>query len=96
MRATLTGETLQVLELVERLDELGCSAQVAASGGCWHVDVRSTLPPTAVVLRRVVLLIVREFPGSRTTSLLLEVDDRRYHLLRPAPGSDATSPPQAA
>jgi hypothetical protein len=48
------------------------------------VDLRSTLPRTATVLRQVVGLIGRDFRGPRTTSPLLEADDRSYQLLRPA------------
>ena len=85
IRGTVVGEAGRLFELVERLEELGFSSQVAAVGGNWEVDIRSTDVPTSDLLRRVVQLFGRAFPGDRTASLVLEVGERRYWL-GPRPG----------
>jgi hypothetical protein len=79
MRVRVSGETSQLLRLVERLEELGCSTRITSAGEHWELSLRPALPPTDL-LHQAVRTIGREFPGAGISSLVLEARGRRYRL----------------
>jgi hypothetical protein len=95
MRVTVSGETSQLLKLVERLEELGCSTRITAAGESWVVNLRSALPPTDL-LSQAVRTIGREFPGAGISSLALEAGGRRYRVRGQGAAQQAASGPVAA
>jgi hypothetical protein len=90
LRVTLNGDPRRLTGLLERLEELGCSARVTTIAGSWEVDLRSTPEPAPDLLRQAVVLIRREFPDAFPAPPR-PAKGRRHHL-QPRLGTEQRAP----